>query len=309
MKVCVHLPIDLIEPEGEFQTPAAIAEMAQLAERLGYDGTYLTEHPAPDADWLHNDPAGHDALDPLVALAAIGAVTSKLLLNTNIVVLPYRNPFLIAKSAATLQVVSGGRLILGVGVGYQKGEFEALGVPFNKRGALTDEALEVIRLAWAGGPVVYKGMGFNAAGNEPRPVPKPAPPIWVGGGTDAAVERAARWGDGWTPFFAVPTKDEEVERSAVHGFPAFEEKLKRLHERRAELGKTGPFDICNAAQARLKHLNAEEAERYIAAVDDLRQVGVNWIRVILPGRSRAAFTDAAEWFAAEVMARLPGRTH
>ena len=98
-----------------------------------------------------------------------------------ILVLPYRNPFLTAKAAATLQIILGDRLLLGVGIGYQREEFEALGVRYEERGALMDEAIETIRQAWAGGPVVRQGRHFNAVGNEPRPVPRPAPPIWIGG--------------------------------------------------------------------------------------------------------------------------------
>ena len=201
MKFTVAIPRGDITP-GEFQTPEGVRTMSVAIEQAGVDACYITDHPAPDADWLRQG-LGHDALDPFAAFAFVAAATTRLRLHTNIVVMAYRNPFLTAKSAATLQVLSGGRLILGVGAGYQKAEFEALGVDFHKRGKIFDEALEVIRLAWAGGPVVFKGMHFEARGNEPRPVPDPAPPIWIGGGSDKALERAARWGDGWSPFFEI----------------------------------------------------------------------------------------------------------
>ena len=215
MKFGLALPLGRINPSGDFQSAQAVREIAMAVERAGVSGACLSEHPAPDAEWLRNDPAAHDALDPLTALAFVAAATKQLAVFTNVLVLPFRNPFLTAKAAATLQVLSDNRLILGVGVGYQQAEFNALGVPFHERGALTDEALETIKLAWKGGAVVKQGRSFNAVGNEPRPIPSPPPPIWVGGASDKAVERAARWGDGWIPYFSVPTRDPTVMKSSV----------------------------------------------------------------------------------------------
>src|SRR5205823_125495 len=111
----------------------------------------------------------HDCLDSFTALSFFAAASKTLKVVTNVIVLPYRNPFITAKAASTLQVLSDNRFVLGVGVGYMKEEFDALGVPFNQRGALTDEALETIRMAWKGGAVVKQGRHFNAIGNEPRP--------------------------------------------------------------------------------------------------------------------------------------------
>ena len=145
----------------------------------------MTDHPAPSSKWLHA--SGHDALDPFTAFAFVAAASTKLQLQTNILVLPYRNPFITAKAATTLQVLSEGRFILGVGSGYQEAEFEALGVDFHQRGKLTDEALETIREIWRGGSIVKKGMGFEAKGNEPRPAPNPPPKIWIGGSSDKAL--------------------------------------------------------------------------------------------------------------------------
>lgn len=130
-----------------------------------------------------------NCLNPLTALAFVAGRTDRLKVYTNILVLPYRNPFLTAKAAATLQIISGDRLLLGVGIGYQREEFEALGVRYEERGALMDEAIETIRQAWAGGPAVGQGRHFNAVGNAPRPVSRPAPPIWIARGSDKAVER------------------------------------------------------------------------------------------------------------------------
>lgn len=303
MKFNIHAPIDLIDPPGEFQTPAAVQEIARAIEACGAHGAYVTEHPAPDAHWLHNDPTGHDTLDPFTALAFIAAATDQLKVITNVVVVPYRNPFLVAKAAATLQILSGGRFIFGAGTGYQLGEFEALGVPFNKRGALMDEALETIRMAWAGGAVVKKGMAFDAKGNEPRPVPDPAPPIWIGGGSEKAVERAARWGDGWSPFFALPTNDPHVEASSVTSIAQLKEKMARCAELRAKLGRRGPFDLSIGVPVKLKPGDNATAREYFDKVQELAEAGVTWVTVILPGKMRAQFLDNLRWFGEEVIAK------
>src|SRR5687768_6448328 len=118
----------------------ALDVVARAAERAGFDGLSLTEHPAPGARWLTS--GGHQSLDPFVALGFIAAATERLHLVTHVVLAPYRNPFLLAKAAATLDKLSGGRLILGLGAGYQKSEFFALGVSLDERAALFDEVLE-----------------------------------------------------------------------------------------------------------------------------------------------------------------------
>lgn len=303
MKFIVKIPIDQVHPHGEFQNGAAASQLARAVEQAGIDAVCLAEHPAPSAEWLHNDPTGHDCLDPFTALAFAAAATDRVRLFTNVIVLPFRNPFLTAKSAATLQVLSDGRLILGVGLGYQKAEFDALGVDYKRRGALADEALEVIRLAWAGGPVVKQGhvFSFNASGNEPRPVPSPQPPIWVGGGSDMAVARAARWGDGWAPFFSVPTNDPMVMKSAVVSLDHFSEKLSRLHEERARLGRGGPFEVAVGAPFRPKALDDDTTQRFVEEAKALEARGVDWMWTPLPSPSRQAYLDALDWFGKEIV--------
>ena len=237
IKFSLAIPLGVIEPAGEFQSQEAAAQMGRTLESAGVAACYVTDHPAPVATWLHAN--GHDATDPFTSLSFVAAATSSLRLHTNVVVLPYRNPFITAKAAAILQVFSGGRLILGVGAGYQQGEFEALGVDFTKRDVLTDEALETIRLAWSGGPVVKQGRNFNALGNEPRPVPKPHPTLWVGGGSDRAVERAAKWADGWSPFFTAPTLSPNNRALAIQSLEQLAEKIRVLTDLRAKIGKSG----------------------------------------------------------------------
>jgi probable F420-dependent oxidoreductase len=304
MKFCVTIPIDHPLPEGEFQTPETARELAAAVEASGVAACCLTDHPAPSSHWLHNTSAGHDALDPFTGLAYVAALTNRVKLVSNIIVLPYRSPFVTAKASATLQVLSGGRFILGVGAGYQKVEFEALGVPFEKRGALTDEALETIRLAWAGGPVVKQGRFFNAAENEPRPVPSPPPPIWVGGGSDKAVERAARFGDAWQPVF-FPVKDEHrvSSGSGVQSIGELREKWARLQDLRARLGRTGPFELALAVP-QLPGLESPELGAYLEILETLRDAGAAWATLSLPAPSRNGYLENLAWVSEEILPRF-----
>jgi probable F420-dependent oxidoreductase len=304
MKFGLALPLGRIEPKDAFQSGAAIREIAAAVERAGVAGASVSEHPAPYSTWLHNDPAGHDCPDPFTALAFVAAATSRLMVFTNVLVLPYRNPFITAKAAATLQVLSDNRFILGVGVGYQTAEFDALGVPFRERGALTDEALETIALAWRGGPVVKKGRYFDAAGNEPRPAPSPPPPIWVGGGSDKAVERAARAGDGWIPHFIGPTADPVVRQSSVVSIAHFGEKIARLKELREKAGRSGPFEIAPGSPFRPKSTTPVDAERLLTDAHEVAAQGATWMWTTLPAPSRAGYLESIAWYGEEVIARF-----
>jgi probable F420-dependent oxidoreductase len=303
MKFTMDIPVGVITP-GEFQTAAAVAEMARAMEAAGVDACYVTDHPAPDAAWLHAN--GHDALDPFTALSFIAASTTKLMLHTNVLVMAYRNPFLTAKAAASLQVLSGGRLLMGAGAGYQKVEFEALGVDFHQRGKLFDEALGVIRKAWAGGAVVHQGTHFNAGGNEPRPAPPSPPPIWIGGGSGKAVERAALRGDGWSPFFAAPTMTAANQASGIHTVEQLGEAITRVKELRAANGLESPFDFIIGARAKVRIGDTASAEKYLAAVAELEAVGVTWTMVELPHPSRQEFIENVQWFGDAVVGKLRG---
>jgi probable F420-dependent oxidoreductase len=193
----------------------ALARVAREAEAAGFDALAFTEHPIPSERWLTS--GGHDALDPFIALAWAAAATERLRLLTNITVVPYRNPFLLAKTVATLDALSGGRAILGAAAGYLKSEFRALGVDFDERNDLFDEALDVLVAAWSGEPVTFEGRHFRADGNRlvPRPVQRPHPPIWIGGNSARARRRAAEKAQGWMPFANPPGATRTVRTPAL----------------------------------------------------------------------------------------------
>jgi probable F420-dependent oxidoreductase len=305
MKFSVGIPIDEINPPGEFQTGEALREMALAIERLGFDACFVTDHPAPEYDWLHGPASSHDALDPFSALSFVAAHTSRLKVHSGVVVLPYRNPFVVAKAATTLQVLSGNRFIMGVAPGFMRGEFEALGVDPKLRGKLTDEYLETIQMIWTGEPVIKKGLTFNAQKVHPRPAPAIKPPIWVGGGSEKAAERAGRFGDGWAPFFAYAGANAMLDESALASVEQYQERLARLHETRAKAGRSGPFDVIVAPRVKLEIGTREGADKFIVGIQQMAEIGVTWIPMRFKTHSRREYLDKIQWFGEEVIARLP----
>jgi probable F420-dependent oxidoreductase len=178
-------------------------EVAAAAERCGFAGFSLTEHPVPGSRWL--DSGGHQTLDPFVGLGHVAAATTELRLLTHLSVAPYRNPFLLAKAAATVDKLSGGRFTLGLGTGYLKTEFRALGVDLEERNALFDETLDVLPLHWGGDEFSYEGRHFDARHviGRPRPVQDPIP-IWIGGNSKLSRRRVAERAQGWMPMGGPP---------------------------------------------------------------------------------------------------------
>jgi probable F420-dependent oxidoreductase len=176
-----------------------MAEIARTADELGYGAIAFTDHPAPSQKWM--DAGGHESLDVFSALAFCAAHTTRIKLMTYLLVLPYRNPLLSAKALTTLDVLSDGRVIAGVGTGYLRSEFRALGVDMDRRNELFDDAVAVLRGYWRETPFSHDAKDFTA--HEVAAVPRPAqpqgPPIVIGGSSRLARERAAR-ADGWSPL-------------------------------------------------------------------------------------------------------------
>ena len=188
-----------------------IRTVAQTAERLGYDVLWTAEHiifpPTITTPYPYGDRFPYPITDPILDIVAtlsyVAAITSRITLGSSVLVLPYRNPIVLAKELASLDVLSNGRLLLGVAAGWLKEEFDMLGVPFHERGRRTDEYVTLLRALWTQERVTFRGSSFDlsAAAFFPKPVQRPHPPIWIGGGSPAALRRVARLGDGWS---AVP---------------------------------------------------------------------------------------------------------
>ena len=168
MKFNIPLPFDRTdEHAGEFHTVDAVAQVGAAIERAGFEGALVTDHPAPTVRWLET--GGHQAQDPFVMLSLLAAVAKRIKLQTGILVLPYRNPFITARAIATLDRFSNGRVILGMAVGYLKGEYKALGVDFDTFNDIMDEYLKVLKLALSGDEFTFEGSGYQAFGNRIQP--------------------------------------------------------------------------------------------------------------------------------------------
>jgi probable F420-dependent oxidoreductase len=289
----------------ELVTGAGIATVAAAAEAAGFDGFGFTDHPAPTQRWLES--GGHDALDPFVAMGFVAAHTTTLRLIPNIVVLPYRNPFVVAKSGATLDLISGGRFTLGVGVGYLKREFAALGVDFDERGQLFDEALDVIRGIWTTDDFSYEGRHFTAGGitAHPRPVSRPHPPIWIGGNTAAARRRVTTHGDGWCPFPA-PAMLAQTARTAEMNSETLGDGIDDLRRRLETAGRDpSGIDISfTNAEAGSPGDGNFNADAYLSGVEKLAALGVTWLQVGLPGDNLTHILETVERFGKTVIAQV-----
>lgn len=198
MKFFFQYP-DVAGTDADMLASGGIAELARAAEDAGFEGFALTEHPAPSASWLKA--GGHQTLDPFVALGHAAAVTTRIQLLTYLTVVPYRNPLLLAKSAATVDLLSNGRFVLGVGTGYLKAEYFSLGANFDERNELFDEALDVMPMSWSGEPFTYDGKHFSARNVQVLPKPRQQPiPIWIGGNAPLTMRRVAARAQGWMPM-------------------------------------------------------------------------------------------------------------
>jgi probable F420-dependent oxidoreductase len=305
MKFTVTHPMHSHPYNPELVTGTGIATVAAAAEAAGFDGFGFTDHPAPTQRWLES--GGHDALDPFVAMGFAAAHTSTLRLIPNIVVLPYRNPFVVAKSGATLDLISDGRFTLGVGVGYLKREFAALGVDFDERGDLFDEALEVIRGIWTTDDFSYEGRHFTANGitAHPRPVSDPHPPIWIGGNTAAARRRVTTHGDGWCPFPA-PAMLAQTARTAEMNSESLGGGIDDLRRRLETAGRDpSAIDISfTNAEGGSPGDDAFNADAYLSGVEKLAALGVTWLQVGLPGDGLAHLLETIERFGKMVIDTL-----
>ena len=199
---------------GPDAKPSAFRDWAQTAEGLGYHLLMISDHVALTPDVQEQYPAPF--YDPFVTLGWLAGLTSRIELGTTVTILPYRHPLLVARMAANIDQLSGGRFVLGVGVGWAQQEYQVLGIPFNRRGAMANEFLEAIIECWSSESATFHGefVSFDNVATGPRPLRAPRPPIWVGGGkTNAALHRAVLYGDAWHPI--LPTLRWVTERMSV----------------------------------------------------------------------------------------------
>ena len=203
---------------GPFAKPDVLLKLAERAESLRFTSLFVTDHVVlPISDERSTYPyattgrlpggMNQDYLDPFALLGALAHATRRIRLGTSVLVIPYRNPVVTAKMLASLDVISGGRIILGVGVGWLREEFEALAAPpFEERGRVTDEYLKIMRTCWTSAPASYEGRYYRFSSVYALPQPRQASgiPVWIGGHTESALRRVATLGDGWHPIAMRP---------------------------------------------------------------------------------------------------------
>ena len=207
--------------------------IAVAAEQAGFESLWTGEHvvlPDPQAPPSPLPPL-HPMLDPAVALAYVAALTSDIKLGTGIIIVPQRNPLVLAKEMASVDVLSGGRLLFGVGVGYLAPEFEALGIPMEDRARRTEEYIEAMRAVWSMDEPAYDGefVKFSNVQARPRPVSQPGPPVVMGGHTAPAFRRSVTMSEGWYGF----ALDYEATQRCLDGLS----EAGARYERPAELGR------------------------------------------------------------------------
>lgn len=222
---------------GPTATPENLRGWIRFAEDSGFALAMMSDHVAPTPDVIARYPAPF--YDPFTTLSWLAGFTDHLELGTSVSILPYRHPLLTARAAANIDQFTGGRFILGVGVGWSEPEFTALGLPFRERGRIADEYLTAITDAWTNDLVSLDGdyVSYHDVNTGPRSARSPHPPIWIGGISPAGIRRAARFGDAWHPI------NSELDWVRDTGLPA-------LHAAADDLGRPGPA-FCPRIRARL----------------------------------------------------------
>ncbi len=272
--------IDIVVPNQGADAVKAI-RAGPLLEKMGFAGLWLTDHVIGADEYRHY---GGQWMEILSALAFLASSTSRVRLGTGILVLPYRNPVLTAKMIATIDQLSGGRVDLGVGTGYARTEFEALGVgPLHEeRGRVTDECLDVIKKCWAGGAVAASGsrFSFDAVEFSPQPAQNPSVPIWVGsrGVGRLPLRRAAQYGDYWHPVRVTP--EELIDASN------FIDDLAGRRVRRS---------------ARLVFGQAKPTEAVVEAIESYRAAGCEQVAIDFRCESLSIYLKLAEQLSMRLM--------
>ena len=262
---------------GACARPETAARVAAAAEAAGFESVWTGEHvvlPDPQAP-PSPVPPDHPMLDPAAALAFLAARTGKIRLGTGIIILPQRNPVVLAKELASVDVLSGGRLLFGLGAGYLRAEFDAVGAVFDDRGARTDEYIDAIRALWTQPHPSFAGrkVRFSGIDAQPRPVQKPHPPIVVGGHSPQAFRRAVSRGNGWYGFL----RDLATAKQDLAGLA----DAARANPRPAELGA---LEISITPPPRT---DLDAAERY-------RDLGVARLTLLPPRREEEILRFIAE---------------
>lgn len=304
MRFYLDYPLSVGNDGGAWLDPANMAAFAQAAEVAGVDAIALTDHPAPSRKWL--DAGGHDTFDPFVGLAFFAASTSTLRVMTYLTVVPYRNPFALAKAMTSVDVLSGGRATFVLGTGYLRSEFAALGVDFQDRNERFDESMEVVQGVLSS-PYEFRHEGkyFTALGvtMSPPPVQQPHPPLWLGGNASIVRRRVAQWGNGWAPLTLGGKMMSQVSRTApILSNEQFAGQIQQIKDDMAAAGRDP--QLLDVAAPGTEYITPDASvEKKIDHVAGLGEIGVTWTSVPFNKTSFKGALDDIAAFGEQVIGR------
>ena len=295
-----------IFPYDRYRSVEEMVEVVRCGDRLGFEALLLPEHLLPP-EWPAAEMATKLWLDMPTVAAHFAAVTRRLKFLSGVIVLPYHHPVALAKALATLDVVSGGRVLFGVGAGWMEAEFRRLGLPFGERSAVTDEYLRAIKELWSSDTPRFDGkyLSFDDVSFYPKPVQNPHIPIFIGGTGPRPFQRVAELGDGWFPM----TASVDTIRSGVADIS---ERMERLGRDPSGLwvGYTG-FGMGADRQVQAMRHDAGDTianegpaltpADAIERIERFREAGVTFLSVGFPWRTVGELMEQMERFAAEVM--------
>jgi probable F420-dependent oxidoreductase len=296
---CMHVAA-ITQPWEHNLTGLDIARAAQRAEQLGYSMVFLPEHYLTPTS--HLELSGNHYFDATTAQAFIAGATSAITIGSMVTILPLHNPVVAAKSIATLDWFSGGRAQVTVGVGWLKQEYDAVGVPFGKRGRIADECLAAMFELWRSETASFDGefVKFDDVAFGPKPIHQPHPPIWMGGDAEAVLRRAARFGDGWAPWL---TKPEELpaKMDYLRSQPGFDDRPFSLFYSLAVLSVGQEHAIVEDPNAQF----GQSAQQVIDNCGKLAELGVTdtWVNPA-PVDDFNAYLDHMQWVAEEVIPKV-----
>ena len=302
MRFTALYPLHHSDYSHEILAPGFVADFARTAEAAGFDALALTEHPAPSAKW--RAAGGHDALDVFTMLGFCAAVTDRVALMPYVLVPGFRSAVLGAKQVATLDVLSGGRAVVPVGTGYLRAEGQAMGMPFDERNEVLDEAIAVWKQVWSGEPVALSGRYVQVPEIvlRPQPVQQPHPPIWIGGNSARARQRVADYGVGWTPILGGDILARTTRTAPIPDLATLARFVGDLH-RRLELGGRGGEAVTVQLQGGGGRLveDDEPLDAYLEWLDRVEAAGVTQLIVEMPADSSNRSIEALHRFGEEVI--------
>jgi probable F420-dependent oxidoreductase len=303
MRFMLEYPLHTDRSGTAWSDPDRMAEFAEVAEESGVDAIALTDHPAPSRKWLER--GGHMTLDPFVGLTYFAAVTTRVRLMTSLCVLPYRNPFITAKAMTALDILSKGRAIFVLGTGYLRSEFAAVGVSFEERNEIFDEAVEVLHGVWSNQEYRHEGKHFSAFGvtMEPGPVQKPRPPLWLGGNAAIVRRRVAAWGDGWQPLLGGSPEFTATTRTrAISTDEEFAALIAEIKDNMAKAGRDPTaLEVGSGNSTRLS--GDDSVGQHLDRLGRLADMGVTWSAFPFPTHDFRAALDGLRQYGETVASK------